>query len=144
MPTHQLPKHACTNAALDDYTFSYSPLAHPLHNIHCNPQPDIRVILSSNDPITSQLDAYHTTTFEQCTERQKQIDSDKGTTTSYPCHVTEYEDFWCDFPDQEQTKNNSMVHILPYPINATKVALFLEYLIECPQVGFYYCVSVRN
>jgi hypothetical protein len=84
--------------------------------------------------ISEQLEQYRTVTFDQRTERQTEMDSFKGTGIAYSRHVEEYEDWWADLQDQEQLKNPSAERITAHPINATKVALFLDYLMSRPKV----------
>lgn len=83
------------------------------------------------------LELYNTMTYEHRNERQEQLDTEKGTVPAYDRHIEAYEDFWDVFQVREQMKNPSLPRIPAYPINPTKVTLFLEYEIVWPKVIFF-------
>jgi hypothetical protein len=112
----------------DDDSGSPAPLAQPAPP---STAPTVQDILSQYDKLT----------YENRAERQDRLDADKGTATAYDRHLETYEEFWSDFQDQEQLKKPFQPRIPAYPINTTKVILFLEYEITRPKVC---CLQTAN
>lgn len=102
--------------------------------IHAVTLPPNDTHIKSIGSTTDYLKRLRDETFENRSKRQLEMDEAKGTGRSYERHQISFAEWWDHYNDELQAQDSSFSRIPLHPINATKVAAFLEYEMTRPKV----------
>lgn len=120
--SHQLPSHAPTTGVVSASTSASRTYLQPTHS---QPNEGYGTIpITSVDASLALLDA---ASHANALVRVNRVQEGKSTGPTYQRHVKRYEKWWNEFQFKETAHNPNHHQISPFPITATRVAIFLEH-----------------